>query len=152
MIGNVVYGSVTAGLNSEGTSMGIRMYNNISMDNGVSSPRTSGNYRVDQTANADAVMDYNLSYLTNPANPGDSEITWGTLEYRTLATFKVAQPTQMVHGFTANPQFANLTDRDFHLALGSPALSAAYASAPDYSGDDFDGFPQGTPPNMGVYA
>ncbi|HSX05663.1 MAG TPA: right-handed parallel beta-helix repeat-containing protein [Candidatus Saccharimonadales bacterium] len=156
MINNLSYSNVSAGLNSEGTSTGIRMYNNISMDNGVQSPRTSGNYRVDATANADAVVDYNLSFLTVPAasQPGGSgitncEMTWGTTTYGTLAAFKTAVPSQMVHGVAGNPQFVDLTLDDFHLLSTSPGVGLGSASAPDFLATDFFGNATATPPNAG---
>jgi len=153
MINNLSYGNVAAGLNSEGTSTGIRMYNNISMDNGVQSPRTSSNYRVDGTANADAVMDYNLSYLTVPAasqsTGSNSEFTWGTTSYDTFAQFRTAVPSQMANGKSANPKFASIAKEDFHIWATSPAVGMATASAPDFSSTDFYGKATGTPPNAG---
>lgn len=160
MIGNTIYYNPTAGLNAEGTppgvgSAGIRMYNNILVDNGydpAAAGGTSGNFRVDQVANADAVVDYNLSWLTyTPAMP-QAEVWWGTFRYPTLASFKLTIPSQMVHGFSGDPLFASVPNRDFHLQAGSPAIHAGYGSAPDISGDDFDGLPFGTPPNLGVYS
>jgi parallel beta-helix repeat protein len=153
MIGNLSYNHPTAGFNSEGTSQGIRMYNNISMDNGANPPagRTTGNYRVDATANADAIVDYNLTYFSGAFGPGGGEMSWGVLIYPTLASFQLTTG-QMSHGVRANPQFIDLPNRDFHLSVGSPAIHAGYGSAPDISGDDFDGMPMGTPPNLGVYS
>jgi hypothetical protein len=155
MINNVAYNNVTAGLNAEGHSEGIRMFNNISMDNGLHSPRTTGNYRVDQTANSDAQMDYNVSYLTVPAasqsGGNNGEFTWGTLIYGTLAAFRAAVPTQMVHGISANPLFNNLAQRNFRLQESSPAHNAGTNTAPDYIAFDREGTAQPTPPNCGAY-
>lgn len=159
MINNLCYKNVSAGLNSEGSSMGIRMYNNISMDNGIQSPRSSGNYRVDPTANADAQLDNNLSFLTVAAasQPGGAgitncEMTWGNTTYKTFALFKFAQPSQMVHGVAGNPLFAALAQQDFHLLTGSPAIGLGSASAPDYAANDFFGTPRATPSNAGPIA
>jgi len=159
MINNTAYYNVSAGLNSEGTSQGIRMYNNISMDNGINSPRTSGNYRVDQTANQDAQVDYNLSYLTTPAaqQSGGSgltncEMTWGTTTYGTLAAFQTAITSQMTHGLESNPKFGSLTNSNFQLQNNSPARGMGSASAPDFSSTDFYGNPYGSPPNAGFVA
>jgi parallel beta-helix repeat protein len=156
MINNMCYHNVSAGLNSEGTSQGIRMYNNISMDNGIQSPRTSGNYRVDPTANADAQLDYNISFLTVPAasQPGGSgitncEMTWGNTTYSTFAAFRTAVPSQMVHGVAGNPQFKDITNADWHLKAGSPAIGLGLASAPDFITTDFYGNPVASPPNAG---
>jgi parallel beta-helix repeat protein len=156
MINNTAYDNVSAGLNSEGTSQGIRMYNNISMDNGIDSPRTSGNYRVDATANTDAQVDYNLSFLTVPATnqaggPGLSncEMTWGTTTYKTFALFRTAVPTQMAHGIAANPKFDSLVNPDFRLQSNSPAIGMGSASAPDFSSTDFLGNAADSPPSAG---
>lgn len=156
--GNLAYGNVTAGINAEGTSTGVRMYNNIAVDNGVQSPRTSGNYRVDNVANADAVVDNNLSYLTVPAasQPGvvgiaNAEVTWGTTAYSTFDEFRTAVPSQMAHGVAADPQFTDLPDVDFHVAATSPARGLGTASAPDYSSHDFVGTSAAAPPTAGPF-
>lgn len=156
MSNNMCYGNVTAGLNSEGTSQGIRMFNNISMDNGVQSPRSTGNYRIDQTANADAQLDYNLSFLTVPAasQPGgtgisNAEITWGTTKYNTFADFTAAVSGQMTHGISANPQFVAISNANFHLASTSPGMHLGTTSAPDFAVNDFYGNASATPPNAG---
>ena len=157
MINNVVYGNVTAGLNSEGASQGIRMFNNISMDNGVNSPRTSGNYRVDGTANQDAQTDHNLSYLSVPAasqtgGGNNTEITWGTVGYYTLDSFRSAISGQQTNSKAKKPQFTNLATYDFTLKASSPARALGTASAPDYSSTDFKGKAMGSTPNAGPFA
>lgn len=153
---NLAYLNVAAGINAEGTSQGIRIYNNISMDNGINSPRTSSNYRVDPVANSDAQVDYNLSYLTVPAalqagGPGltNSEMVWGNTNYSTLTSFKLANPTQMIHGAAADPQFASIPDSDFSLKTTSPARGMGTAAAPDFANTDFYGNAVGSPPNAG---
>src|SRR5438128_127877 len=50
IISNTVYGNVTAGINAEGESTGTIIENNISVDNGIDSPRSKGNIRVDATS------------------------------------------------------------------------------------------------------
>src|SRR3954452_4302402 len=45
-VGNSVYHNVTAGINVEGDSTGATIENNVSVDNGINSPRTKGDIRV----------------------------------------------------------------------------------------------------------
>src|SRR5262249_1075544 len=52
IIANSVYHNVTAGINVEGGSTGTTIANNFSVDNGINSPRTKGNIRVDSTSTA----------------------------------------------------------------------------------------------------
>jgi parallel beta-helix repeat protein len=47
ILANTVYYNVTAGINVEGGSTDATVANNISVDNGVDSPRTDSNIRVD---------------------------------------------------------------------------------------------------------
>lgn len=155
MINNTAYNNVAAGLNAEGTSANVVMKNNLSVDNGVNSPRTTGNYRMDQVANLTGVMDYNLSYLTVAASKqtggaglANAEFTWGTTTYGTLAAFRTAVPAQMVHGISADPQFKELVD--YKLLPSSPAWAAGTASAEDYLGFDYTGQTCTTPPAVGA--
>ena len=50
--GNTVYHNVTAGINIEGGSTGATIANNISVDNGVASPRTHSDIRVENGSTA----------------------------------------------------------------------------------------------------
>src|SRR5436189_5155533 len=47
VLANTIYANVTAGINIEGGSTGAMVANNISVQNGVDSPRTASNIRVD---------------------------------------------------------------------------------------------------------
>ena len=49
IIANSVYKNVTAGINAEGGSTGATIANNISVDNGIKSPRTRSDIRVDSS-------------------------------------------------------------------------------------------------------
>lgn len=156
-INNTVYGNVTSGINSEGASGGIRMYGNIAMDNGVYSPRASGNYRVDPTAVADAQLDYNLTYLTVPAaeqppivDTFNYEMVWGSIKYDDLAAFRAGVPDQMIHGASGDPVFANPEYGDYHLGSGSRAIHLASASVPNYLNTDYYGILSGTLPDAGA--
>ena len=60
IIGNTVYKNVTAGINVEGTLDGRTIANNISVDNGIASPRTHSNIRVESGSTSGTTMDYDL--------------------------------------------------------------------------------------------
>jgi parallel beta-helix repeat protein len=150
MINNTAVGNVTAGLNSEGgglgggaPSLGIRMYNNISVDNGIQSPRTSGNYRIDEFAVPDSGFDYNLSYLTIPAASqtvlANYEFQYDGHAYDTFDAMRAAYPGIMVHGVSADPRFIDRALDNYHVPSFSPAARIASTSAPDYTPDSFEG-------------
>ena len=164
VISNVVVRSVTAGINVEGTtgvgSTGARIYDNIAVDNGIQSPRSSGNYRVDGPSGTDVEMDYNLSYLTIPAAMqsvgGNCEITWGSgsisvTQFDTLDAFKAAFPAYMQHGMSARPLFLDPAHDNYDLAGSSPGRLTGLNTAPDYLSYDFDGLDQPALPNLGPY-
>ncbi len=96
--GNTVYGNVTAGINVEGSSPGAVVERNVSVDNGIGSPRTKGNIRVDSTSVRGARVDYNTVWLSRPG----VMYTWGKTGYRSLAAFRAATG-QEAHGRQANP-------------------------------------------------
>lgn len=169
MIGNTVIQNFTAGLNSEGggaipgpstghPSLGIRMYNNVSIDNGINSPRTSGNYRIDKLTYVDSEFDYNLSYMTvppasRPVVPGiaNAELEYGPVAYKTYAAFRAANPLVMIHGVNLPPKFVNPDTNNYQPAPDSPIIEAGTAGAPDYDSQDINGrIPSGNP-NLGAF-
>jgi parallel beta-helix repeat protein len=85
VIGNVVYKSVTAGINFEGGATSGQIFNNIAVDNGLNSPRTHGNIRVDSTSTTGTTLDYNLLYLSSPGR----NYVWG-VGYDTLQQMQMA--------------------------------------------------------------
>jgi len=126
IVGNTVVGNVTAGINLEGTtgSSGCTLANNVSVDNGINSPRTSSNIRVDSLSISGTTIDRDLVNLT----AGTIQFIWGKTGYTSLAAFRTANPTQEQHGLQANPRFAGATN--FHLLAGSPAIDSADSAAP----------------------
>ena len=75
IISNTVYKSVTAGINVEGTSTGVTIANNISMDNGIASPRTHSDIRVESGSTAGTTLDYDLLNLSTP----DTLVIWSSV-------------------------------------------------------------------------
>jgi parallel beta-helix repeat protein len=126
IVGNTVVRNVTAGINLEGTtgSSGCTLANNVSVDNGINSPRTSSNIRVDALSISGTTIDRDLVFLS----AGTIQFIWGKTGYTSLTAFRTANPAQEQHGLQANPRFAGTTD--FHLLAGSPAIDSADSGAP----------------------
>ncbi|MFL5925861.1 MAG: right-handed parallel beta-helix repeat-containing protein, partial [Gaiellaceae bacterium] len=132
--GNTLYKSVTAGINVEGTSTAT-ITNNISVDNGVASPRTHSDIRVDVGSTDGTTLDYNEVYLTTP----DMLFIWGSSSYTTLSAFQAATG-QEAHGIQASPRWSDTANGDFHLTAGSPAIDSADSSAPGQTAADVEGY------------
>jgi parallel beta-helix repeat protein len=148
IIANTVYKNVTAGINVEGTSTGVTLANNISVDNGIASPRTHSNIRVESGSTSGTTMDYDLVFLTTP----DTLLIWNSVAYTSLAAFRSATG-QETHGIQANPSFANVAGRDFHLSAGSPAIDSANSGASGQPSTDVQGTQRADDPrtpNTGV--
>jgi parallel beta-helix repeat protein len=137
IISNSVYKNVTAGINAEGGSTGTTIANNISVDNGIKSPRTRSDIRVDQASTSGTTMDYDLVYLTTP----DTLLIWNSVSYSSLAAFRSATG-QEAHGVVADPQWKNPAGNDFHLTAGSSAIDSANSGASGQPSNDEDGNPR----------
>jgi PKD repeat protein len=120
IISNSVYRNVAAGINLEGGATGGLVANNISVDNGINSPRTVSNIRVDGVSQTGTVVNDNLVYLHVPG----TEYVWGTTNYATLATF-ASFSGQEPNGLQADPRWANADASNFGLTAGSPAIDSA---------------------------
>ena len=124
IVGNTVYGNVAAGINLEGTSSGATVANNVSVDNGINSPRTSSNIRLDSSSIAQSTIHHDLVFLS----PGGSvQFIWGTTSYPTLASFRAATG-QEAGGLEGDPRWVAPSAGDFHLGTGSPAIDSADSS------------------------
>lgn len=130
VVGNTVFGNVTSGINFEGTaapaSSGATVANNVSVNNGIASPRTSGNIRVDTLSEPGTTIDYDLLWLSSTG----TIVTWGTTTYRSLSAFQAAVPGQETQGLSANPGFVNSAGNNFQLTQGSAAIDSANSGAP----------------------
>ena len=162
IVGNTVQGNVTAGINLEGASSpgsgGATLANNIAVDNGlrlqVGGGTASGqatNIRVDAQSITGTTLDYDLVDLST----GTGMIQWNGTTYSSLAAFKIAVPTQEVHGLEADPLFAApaaIAQRpasapfivavnvgDYHLTAGSPAIDSANSDASNEPTLDIEG-------------
>jgi parallel beta-helix repeat protein len=148
IIGNTVYNNVTAGINLEGNSTGGTVENNISVNNGIKSPRTHSDIRIENGSTAGTTVDYNVVYLTTP----DTLLIWSSVSYSSLAAFQAASG-QMLHGINASPRWRSAASGDFHLLPGSPAIDSANSGISGQSTTDVEGGPRvddPATPNTGV--
>jgi hypothetical protein len=84
IIGNTIYNNVTAGINVEAsTQSSATVENNISVDNGIDSPRTTSNIRIDSLSASGSTVNYNLVSLRTPG----AIYLWGRTGYASLAAF-----------------------------------------------------------------
>jgi parallel beta-helix repeat protein len=144
LIGNTIYNNVTAGINVEAsTQSSATVENNISVDNGINSPRTSSNIRIDSLSIAGSTVDYNLVSLRTP---GTTMYIWGTTGYSSLVAFQQATG-QEPHGLQADPRWANPTSHDFHFTGGSPAIDSANSGVSGEQTTDLEGNPRHDDPN-----
>ncbi|HMC72538.1 MAG TPA: PKD domain-containing protein, partial [Mycobacteriales bacterium] len=131
IISNTAYHNVTAGINVEGGSTGATVENNISVDNGIKSPRTHSDIRIEHGSTAGTTVDYDLVYLTVP----DTVLIWDSVSYSSLAAFQAASG-QESHGIFADPHWVDPAGGDFRLRAGSPAIDSADSSVSGQPSND----------------
>jgi parallel beta-helix repeat protein len=145
---NTVYKNVTAGINVEGGSTGATLANNISVDNGIKSPRTHSDIRIESGSTSGTTLDYDVVYLSTP----DTILIWSSVSYSSLAAFQAASG-QEAHAVQASPLWTNPTGGDFHLTAGSPAIDSANSGANGQPSLDVEGNPRvddPATPNTGI--
>src|SRR5204863_3623091 len=120
VLANSIYGNVTAGINVEGASMGVTIANNISVQNGVGSPRTPSNIRVDTSSVPGSSLDYDIVYVD-----GGRAIllVWNSVAYTSLAALQAKG--QELHGIASDPRWTDATRGNIHLTAVSPAIDSA---------------------------
>ena len=121
VLANTIYGNVTAGIDVEGGSTGARVANNISVQNGVHSPRTASNIRVDAASVPGTSVNYDVVHVD-----GDREVLliWNSVGYRSLAKFQLLTG-QELHGVDVAPRWKDRAAGNFHLTARSPAIDSA---------------------------
>jgi len=135
IIGNTVYNNVTAGINVEAsTTSSATVENNISVDNGINSPRTSSNIRVDSNSISGSTVDYNLVSLRTPG----TMYIWNGTGYGSLTAFQQATG-QEAHGVQADPKWTAPGSHDYHLSAGSPAIDSANSDVSGEQTTDLEG-------------
>lgn len=138
IVGNTIYDNVTAGINLEGGSStgstGGTLANNISVDNGLNSPRTRGNIRVDANSISGTTINFDIVFL----NSAGTQIVWGNNSYSSLSVFRAATG-QEARGIQADPQWQDVVARNFRLRPTSPAIDSANSSVSGQAATDLDG-------------
>jgi parallel beta-helix repeat protein len=134
VIANSVYKNVTAGINLEGSSTGATLANNIAVDNGINSPRTHGDIRVESGSTSGTTMNNDLVYLT----ASDVLLIWNSVNYTSLSSFKSATG-QESRGIQADPGWKDRAAGDFHLTAGSPAIDSADSGVTGQPSTDVEG-------------
>ncbi|MBX5468894.1 MAG: PKD domain-containing protein [Thermoleophilaceae bacterium] len=145
LISNSVYNNPTAaGINVEGTSPNATVVNNISVDNATSSsPRTTGNIRVDSPSSIGAVVDYNVVFQHGPGR----NYEWRGLGAATLAQFQAASGQEQ-HGIEADPAWVDPAAGDLHLTARSPAIDSANSGVSGQPGTDAEDEPRVDDPGV----
>jgi hypothetical protein len=115
---------VTAGINVEGGSTGATVANNISVQNGIDSPRTESNIRVDASSIAGSSLDYDVVHVEGRQ---DVLLIWNSVAYRSLSALQ-AKTAQELHGIDADPRWQDRTVGNFHLTAGSRAIDSGTSS------------------------
>jgi parallel beta-helix repeat protein len=147
VVANTVYGNVDSGIEVV-NSTGARLANNLSVDNGINSPRTSGNIRVDATSAGSLTLDYDLVRLRTTG----VMIDWAGTTYSSLSAFQAATGREP-HGIQADPRFRSASAGDFHLLAGSAAIDSANSGASGQPASDAEGHARvddPATPNTGV--
>ncbi|MCA1706325.1 MAG: right-handed parallel beta-helix repeat-containing protein [Actinobacteria bacterium] len=142
IVSNTVYNNVTAGINLEASSGGSAVANNMSVDNGISSPRTTGDIRVDATSTSGTTIDYDLVNL----RVSGTLFQWSDGFYSSLADLTAATG-QEAHGKQADPLWAGPLSGDFHLRSGSPAIDSGNSAASGERDTDAEGRARRDDPN-----
>jgi parallel beta-helix repeat protein len=121
VLANSIYANVTAGINVEGGSTGATVANNISVQNGVGSPRSTSNIRVDAASVSGTSLDYDLVHVDGG---GQLLLIWNSVAYSSLEVFKLTTG-QELHGVDADPKWEGAGAGNFHLEPHSPAIDSA---------------------------
>ncbi len=137
VVADTVYQNYDSGIEMTG-SLNTTLANDISVDNGVNSARTSGQVRADSTSAPSTVLDYDLLFLSVAPTANTVFIDWAGVKYTTLAAFQ-AGTGQEAHGISANPAFVNAGGYNLHLAAGSPAIDTGNNAASGEPATDADG-------------
>ena len=129
---DVSYRNNKDGFSFEGASQNARVYNCISVDNGITT--NSSDLLVDPAATGSFQSDYNLFWNSTATAP----VKFGGVPYATVAAYALATGKD-THSLQANPQFVNAAGGDFHLLPTSPAIDAATSGVPNWPALDADG-------------
>lgn len=134
LLGNTVYDNTAAGINVEANSIDTTIANNISVDNGINSPRTRSDIRVDASSTAGTSMNSDLVYVSGPT----TVFIWNSTIYLSLQALQAATG-QESQGLYGDPRFVNPSKGNFRLRAGSPAIDSADSPLPGWPRTDIQG-------------
>jgi|GEM_PF-797410 parallel beta-helix repeat (two copies) len=134
IVANTVYNNSDSGIEMT-TSVHVTLNNNVSVDNGINSPRTAGEVRADvASVSGGCVIQDDLVFLRTPGIMFD----WNGVKYSSLAALQSATGMES-RGIQADPRFTSAPGGNFRLLAGSPAIDTANTSAAGQPSVDFDG-------------
>ena len=124
IINNSVYKNTTSGINIEGDSPDGYVYNNISVDNALSTWRKKGEINI---SNSSVTKGANYNIVS--ACCGGVLYVYKGTTYYSLATLRVAHPGVETNGIQALPGWVSASGSNFHLTAGSKAIDSAKSDA-----------------------
>ncbi len=131
-IGNVAFGNTKDGFSFEGGSSNGRVYDCISVENGLTT--SSYDLHVDPTSMSGFSSNSNVLWKSTAG----SVVRWGSTNYTSVAAYS-AVSSQDSRTLQQNPLFANPALENFHLQPGSPAIDNADASMAEWPATDYAG-------------
>ena len=131
IIGNSVHRNVTAGINLEGSSTGGLLANNISVDNGIHSPRTK------RHPSRLHVHNGNLDRLRLGVPAGELCLYLGVVVLLLSRALRRDRPGGPRH--SGRPRVGGRVNGDLRLLEGSPGIDSAWSSAPGALDTDVEG-------------
>ena len=131
-VGDVAYGNHMDGFSIEGSATGVRLFDCISVNNGLTANRFD--LWIDGNSTIGFQSDYNI-FWNSTAQPPFKYIA--TI-YPTLGAYQTASG-QDPHTLQNDPMFLDGASGNFHLLPGSPAIDSGDSGCPAWPALDADG-------------